>query len=395
MTGSLQHLGGDRYRVRVYAGLDPITRRKRLLSKSFHASTEQAAKRSASKHISDLRDSLDERDAVRGTVAEFVDSWEKLRIKEGASPTTTERNRSILRRIRAELGHHQLRNLTAQHVDEFYATLRTTPLRSTSKTPKPPRYMSESTVHHYHRVLSAILHRAEAYDLIDRVATKRARRPKKIERKVVAPADSVLEPLLAAAPPWLQLPVVVDGFLGLRRGELFGLRWSDLSHGIAHVQNNRLELPGGRKYDRIPKGKRARLVPIPEPIQQLLAAHRVALESAATQRRSSLAEDARVFPDLLTDATGRTPMSPAWLSQAWRRHCERHGQHVTIHQLRHWCATRMIDDGTPLPVVQAILGHASIQTTMGYTHLAEGALERAGELMGRALPGVLALPRAT
>ncbi len=43
--------------------------------------------------------------------------------------------------------------------------------------------------------------------------------------------------------------------------------------------------------------------------------------------------------------------------------------HVTPHQLRHTCATLLINAGAPILTVQAILGHKHIDTTLGYTRL--------------------------
>lgn len=40
-----------------------------------------------------------------------------------------------------------------------------------------------------------------------------------------------------------------------------------------------------------------------------------------------------------------------------------------FHDLRHTVATRLVEKGVPLPVVQEILGHAKISTTMRYTHV--------------------------
>ncbi|MCM1003543.1 MAG: site-specific integrase [Candidatus Gastranaerophilales bacterium] len=39
-----------------------------------------------------------------------------------------------------------------------------------------------------------------------------------------------------------------------------------------------------------------------------------------------------------------------------------------FHDLRHTVATRLVEKGVPLPVVQEILGHSKIETTMRYTH---------------------------
>ncbi|MBQ3311975.1 site-specific integrase [bacterium] len=44
-------------------------------------------------------------------------------------------------------------------------------------------------------------------------------------------------------------------------------------------------------------------------------------------------------------------------------------ENFRFHDLRHTVATRMVEKGVPLPVVQEIMGHAKISTTMRYAHV--------------------------
>jgi integrase len=65
-----------------------------------------------------------------------------------------------------------------------------------------------------------------------------------------------------------------------------------------------------------------------------------------------------------------------------------------IHDLRHTCASWMIQAGVPLPVIQQHLGHKSIQTTVAvYGHLDRRSMQAAADAIGRALeiPGVATL----
>ena len=68
------------------------------------------------------------------------------------------------------------------------------------------------------------------------------------------------------------------------------------------------------------------------------------------------------------------------LSTAFQRACKRAGKvDFHFHDLRHFCASYLINNGTPLFTVSKYLGHRSVKTTEIYAHLNDENLEGAGE----------------
>jgi len=46
-------------------------------------------------------------------------------------------------------------------------------------------------------------------------------------------------------------------------------------------------------------------------------------------------------------------------------------KHVNLHSLRHSYATHLLEDGINIVIIKELLGHATIQTTMIYLHVAQ------------------------
>ncbi len=68
------------------------------------------------------------------------------------------------------------------------------------------------------------------------------------------------------------------------------------------------------------------------------------------------------------------PLSATYCNQRLRTYARRCGVLVKPHQLRHSCATLLLNAGAPILTVQSILGHKFIDTTLGYARLYDGTV---------------------
>lgn len=139
---------------------------------------------------------------------------------------------------------------------------------------------------------------------------------------------------------------------GLRRCEVLGLRLEDVRPG-----QRQLFIAEG-------KGGHQRLVPISPRFFEHLAAY------LDTERPADTEAD-RVFLVLKQPHRGN-PLSPKGLEQVLDSARDRAGlSHGSCHELRHTCLTRLREAGMALEAVQAQAGHASIESTRIYLHLAD------------------------
>ncbi|MEM7348909.1 MAG: tyrosine-type recombinase/integrase [Chloroflexota bacterium] len=68
------------------------------------------------------------------------------------------------------------------------------------------------------------------------------------------------------------------------------------------------------------------------------------------------------------------PLSVTYCLQRLQTYSARCGLKITPHQLRHSCATLLLNTGMPILTVQAILGHKHIDTTLSYARLYDGTV---------------------
>lgn len=384
-VGSLTHLGGDRWKVRIYAGRDHFGR-QRLRSKTFRAKNEQAANRAMARYVAELQGAIEDRKAERLTVAGLVKDWLAFKSPD-FELSTMRRTKIITDRIIADLGRIPLDSLTARHVDEWYARLRAENIGTADK----PRYRSDSTVHHFHRVLHGILRQGERWEMVPKVATAKATPPKRPKRRPAIPPEGAVRLLLEQASPSVRFAAILAAVTGLRRGELVGLRWTDVEDDGLHVRRSIVD--NKARTVKPPKTESgARVVGLAPGIRALLDVERARCEKIAAQRHGTLAPDAYILAELVGtwqdpgDPNGHKPRRPGWLTLAWRRLCDKHGARIRVHDLRHLHISALGDEHVPITAIAGRAGHSRNSTTLDiYSHESDEGRLVAAEAADRIL----------
>jgi integrase len=164
----------------------------------------------------------------------------------------------------------------------------------------------------------------------------------------------------------MHLPLALAAYTGLRRGEVLGLRWSDIDLNAAELHVRQAATFIGREVTFTePKTERAlRTVPLPAALVALL--RRAKANQAG--RRLIVGEPWRDL-GLVVDNGDGSPVHPERMTRYFVRLVARIGIEVRVHDLRHAYISELLSRGVSALAVSRVAGHASASFTMGrYGH---------------------------
>lgn len=174
----------------------------------------------------------------------------------------------------------------------------------------------------------------------------------------------------------------------MRRGELLGLEWKDvdLEGRKITIRQNLVALKGKFVFSEPKTRGSYRTIPFPER----------ALEVLRTWRKKWLEERMALGPgwpetDLVFPTSLHTPMHPRNLLRSLKEILRKADlpQDITIHALRHTYASLLLAQGEHPKVVQELLGHSSISTTLDvYSQIMPGLKEQAAKKIDSLFRGI-------
>jgi integrase len=316
-------------------------------------------------------------------VAVYLEQWLETYARPQVATKTYTRYAEISRRhLIPALGRLKLTKLQPLHIEEYYAKA----LRDGRLNGKGG--LSPLTVRHHHRVLAGALGKAVRLKLLNRIPCESVDPPKPEHREAQALSQPESVALIEAANgSRLYLPIVLAVTTGLRRGELLGLKWEDITGSTLAVrrkiEQTRLEGVQIRK----PKTKKStRTIALPAFVLELLKRHET--EQKKTRLMMGPAFDDQGF--ILCEADGSV-WHPDSLTQSFRRFVRESGlRQITFHELRYSHATQLLKEGIHPKIVSERLGHATVAITMDtYSHVLEGMQEETADRLDKAYAPLL------
>ena len=244
--------------------------------------------------------------------------------------------------------------------------------------------LAKRTVVHHHRVLSEALKQAVRWRLLSINPCGLVDPPRPARREMNTIDEAETAALIGAAESSrIGAPVLLAATTGMRRGEILGLRWSDVDferRTISVAQT--LEETKTALAFKEPKTARSR---------RMIALPQVAIEALRRHRARQAQERLRVRPawadlDLVcTDAIGE-PIRPDYLTHAFTKLVARLGLKVRFHDLRHSHLSHLLAAGVHPKVASERAGHTSVGFTLDvYSHVMPGLQEDAANRIDAAL----------
>lgn len=309
---------------------------------------------------------------------DFVNQYLEIQ-KDLLAPTTySYYKRTIEIFILPMLGHFKLKEIMPNHVQQFINNLLKSPKTyQNGKENINGETLSNSSVRRYLTVLQSVLNLAVKLGLI-------SESPAKAEKitipKVQNPKTEIFTKQEAAEmisclqkePIQFQVLIQLAIFAGARRGELVGLKFSDVDYNsrTITIQRSAYKLKNQPASTKPPKDYETRVVTINETCCELLRSLKRDKERRAKRRGADRwVDEGWIF----TQANG-TMMNPTTPSAQFTKFLKRNNlRHRKFHSLRHTSATLLLYAGVDIKQVQGRLGHSDISTTNKYLHLIKSA----------------------
>lgn len=392
--GGIQQLERGKWRVFVDAGKDPVTGKRRRVTRIVKG-TKADARKVRDRIRGELESGI-KADSDKVTFREFTTQWLESRRAAGeVKPRTLGQDEARIKFLNEIIGDVPLKRLDARAIESLYQEIRKRRLAQGYRC-------GNTNLHSYHVLVKSIMKKAVNYDLIARNPCDRVDAPKldKVERKSLTTEDAsrLLEALdhfeeqamaellakekrqenwgVSSDRSYLlgirdisgAMAVRVGLATGMRLGEVLGLAWEhiNLVSNCAQVIDSKTEA-----------GKRV------VSLDQKTIDHLAEWKGKQCRLMASIGiGQSNQTPVICSCTFGKFEVHnfETW----WRKFRTDNGfEGLKFHELRHTQATLLLAQGVDVKTVQARLGHSDASLTLNwYAHAVPENDQRAAQLIG-------------
>ncbi len=412
--GEVEVLASGARRVKIYAGIDPVSKKRYYLRETVPAGpkADAEAERVRTRLLAEVYERRHPRTSA--TVEQLL----QRHLRENKlEPSTKATYRGYLKKhVLPFVGKAKVGKIDAEILDSLYFEMRRCREHCSGgknlvdhRTPREHecdarcrahecRPLGESTIRQVHMILSGAFRRAQRWKWISVNPASTAEPPAPARSNPDPPSPEEAARIVTAAwdseADWGML-VWLTMVTGYRRGELCAIQWNDidLSNRVLHLSRS-IGQVGRQRWEKDTKSHADRRVVLDEVTVELLDEHRDRWVARTAALGIELSQDAYVF-SLKPD--GSEPRIPDSVTQRYGKLVRRLGIKTSLHKMRHYNATELIAAGVNIRTVAGRLGHGSGGTTTlrSYTAWVSEADQRAaGEIATRMppRPSKVALP---
>ena len=307
---------------------------------------------------------------------DWLDFWYQNFSKPALRETTRAGYENcIYQHIIPSIGTIPLCKLSQNDLQQFYANLKKNGRLQYSETCGTG--VSNRLVRSCHARCRSALEKAVSENLITRNPSLSCKLPPKKgrEMQVLTPAEIGRFLARAKEEGYYEL-FLLELSTGMRRGEILGLKWSDLNLTDGSLRIAREVVPaGGKIVIQPPKTKNSiRTVVLPPYMVAILA----------EMKKSKTCE--WIFPSPVKQGE---PRNPTAIHRRFKLILERSGcKNIRFHDLRHTFATMALENGMNVKVLSDMIGHISAEATLNiYSHVTDTMRTQASVKIDRKIGG--------
>jgi integrase len=317
------------------------------------------------------------------TVSEFLQDWLSVHQRKLKPKTIYQYQNAIAKHITPAIGDVRLDALRLRDVENYYTWLQ-------------EHGVSNRMVRLIHNILHCALEKAVKYDYILKNPTTGADLPRYTheEMKILDPSE-VNRFLVTAQGTSSYALFYLAVTTGMRMGELFGLKWSDVNwqRATIYVQRQIQFIPGkGYHFADTKTRYGKRIIDLSNGAIDALQKEKIRQETMRLYVGDRWQENDLVFPNSL----GR-PRDATNTRIALNRILKASGvKKIRFHDLRHTAASILLNSNVSLIKVSRMLGHSKPSVTLDiYTHLISDETREAAVVMDRLVAPILVeIPKA-